>query len=191
MTMKLCLSDIYVEWHKMLKGSYSGIENLQDYSSWNVMVTDTTKIYYFVPDRNVLWCEALDEPGMQTVFFGNYSLWWYNGNSVSARVRFLRFWRNKLTADALTVCLWVFRDLWKINLHTNIFARYFHDVSDLFQKRRLRMSKVICDSHRWGFVPNNFRLFRPRCYFGALCSINFEKSSLEKKVFFAPIHQNI
>ena len=33
------------------------------------MVTDTTKIYFFVPDRNVLWCEALDLPGMQTVFF--------------------------------------------------------------------------------------------------------------------------
>ena len=29
--------------------------------------------------------------------------------------------------------------------HTNIFAGYFHDVSDLFQKRQLRMSKVICD----------------------------------------------
>ena len=27
--------------------------------------------------------------------------------------------------------------------------------------------------------------------FGALCSINLKKSSLEKKVFFAPIHQNI
>ena len=25
--------------------------------------------------------------------------------------------------------------LWKIDLRTNIFARYFHDVSDLFQKR--------------------------------------------------------
>ena len=88
---------------------------------------------------------------------------------------FLTFWRNKLTADALTVCLCVFRDLWKIDLHTNIFAGYFHDLSDLFQKRRLRMSKVICDSHRWGFVPNNVRLFRSRCYFGALCSNFFEK----------------
>ena len=26
------------------------------------------KNYIFVPDRNVLWCEALDKPGMQTVF---------------------------------------------------------------------------------------------------------------------------
>ena len=26
MTMKLCLSDIYVEWHKILKGSYSKID---------------------------------------------------------------------------------------------------------------------------------------------------------------------
>ena len=42
-----------------------------------------------------------------------------------------------------------------------------------------------------GFVPNNFGLFRSRCYFGAICSINFKKRSLEKKVFFAPIHQNI
>ena len=33
MTMKLCLSDIYVEWHKILKGSYSEIENLQDFTS--------------------------------------------------------------------------------------------------------------------------------------------------------------
>ena len=33
--------------------------------------------------------------------------------SVSARVRFLRFRRNKLTADALTVCLCVFRDAHK------------------------------------------------------------------------------
>ena len=53
MTMKLCLSDIYVEWHKILKGSYSEIENLQDFASWNVTVTDTTKIDFFVPDRNV------------------------------------------------------------------------------------------------------------------------------------------
>ena len=44
--MKLCLSDIYVEWHKILKGSYSEIENLQDFASWNVTVTDTTKIYF-------------------------------------------------------------------------------------------------------------------------------------------------
>ena len=79
----------------------------------------------------------------------------------------------------------------EIDLHTYIFAGYFHDVSDLFQKRRLHMSKVICDSHRWDFVPNNFGLFRSCCYFGALCSINLKKSSLEKKVFIAPIHQNI
>ena len=33
------------------------------------MVTDTTKINIFVPDRNVLWCDlALGLPGMQTVF---------------------------------------------------------------------------------------------------------------------------
>ena len=31
--MKLCLSDIYVVWHKILKGSYSEIENLQDFAS--------------------------------------------------------------------------------------------------------------------------------------------------------------
>ena len=42
--MKLCLSDIYVEWHKILKGSYSEIENLQDFASFNVTVTDTTKM---------------------------------------------------------------------------------------------------------------------------------------------------
>ena len=54
------------------------------------------------------------------------------------------------------------------------------------------MSKVICDSRRWGFVQNNFGLFGSSCYFRALCSINFlKKSSLEKKVFFSPIHQNI
>ena len=29
------------------------------------------------------------------------------------------------------------------------------------------------------------------CFALAACSINFEKSSLEKKVVFAPIHQNI
>ena len=74
--MKLFLSDIYVEieWHKILKGSYSEIENLQDFASWIVTVTDTTKIYFFIPDRNVLLCKALDEPGMQIVFFRNYSL---------------------------------------------------------------------------------------------------------------------
>ena len=33
MTMKLCLSDIYVEWHKILKGSYSEIDILQDFAS--------------------------------------------------------------------------------------------------------------------------------------------------------------
>ena len=49
--------------------------------------------------------------------------------------------------------------MWKIDLHTNIFAGYFHDVSDLFQKRRLRMSKVICDLHRWGFIPNYLACF--------------------------------
>ena len=58
--------------------------------------------------------------------------------------------------------------LWKIDLCTNIFAGYFHDISDLFKKRRLHMSKVIGDSHRWGFVPINFGLFRSHCYFWAL-----------------------
>ena len=71
--------------------------------------------------------------------------------------------------------------LWKIDLRINIFAGYFHDVFDLFQKQRLRMSKVICDSHRWDFVPNNFGLFHSRCYFGALCSINLKKSSLDMR----------
>ena len=33
MTMKLFLSDIYVELHKLFKGSYSEIENLQDLAS--------------------------------------------------------------------------------------------------------------------------------------------------------------
>ena len=63
----------------------------------------------------------------------------------------------------------------EIDLRTNIFAGYFNDVSDLFKKRRLRMSKVIGDSHRWGFVSNNFGLFRSHCYFGALYSINFKE----------------
>ena len=63
----------------------------------------------------------------------------------------------------------------EIDLRTNIFAGYFHDVSDLFQKRRLRMSKVIGDSHTWGFVTNNFGLFRSRCYFGALYSKHFKE----------------
>ena len=60
MTMEFCLSYIYVECHKILKGSYSEIENLQDFASGIGTVTDTTKNYLFVPDRNVLWCEALD-----------------------------------------------------------------------------------------------------------------------------------
>ena len=34
-------------------------------------------------------------------------------SSVSAKVCFLRFWRNKLTADALTVCLCIYRDAHK------------------------------------------------------------------------------
>ena len=46
MTMKLYLSDIYVEWHKILKVSYSEIENLQDFASWIITVTDTTKITF-------------------------------------------------------------------------------------------------------------------------------------------------
>ena len=54
MTMKLCLSDIYAERHKILKGSYSEIQNLQDFALGIVMVTDTTKIYFLVPDRNFL-----------------------------------------------------------------------------------------------------------------------------------------
>ena len=65
--------------------------------------------------------------------------------------------------------------LWKIDLRTNIFAGYFHDVSDLFKKRRLGMSKVIGDSHRLGFVPNNFGLICFHCYFGAVYSINLKK----------------
>ena len=43
--------------------------------------------------------------------------------------------------------------LWKIDLPTNIFAGYLHDVSDLFQRQRLHMSKVIGNSNRWDFVP--------------------------------------
>ena len=49
--------------------------------------------------------------------------------------------------------------LWKIDLRTNIFVKYFHDISDLFKKRQLCMSKVIGDSHRWGLVPNNLACF--------------------------------
>ena len=44
----------------MLKGRYSEIENIQDFASLIVTVTDTTKIYFFVPGGNVLWCKALD-----------------------------------------------------------------------------------------------------------------------------------
>ena len=51
----------------------------------------------------------------------------------------------------------------------------FHDVSDLFRKRPLRMSKVIGDPHRLGFVPHNFGLFLFHCYFGALYSINIKE----------------
>ena len=36
------------------------IENLQNFASWIVPDTDTTKIYIFIPDRNVLWSKALD-----------------------------------------------------------------------------------------------------------------------------------
>ena len=43
---------------------------------------------------------------------------------VSARVRFLRFWRNKLTADALTVCLCVFRDAQKTAVRTKLRRLY-------------------------------------------------------------------
>ena len=42
------------------------------------------------------------------------------------------------------------------------------------KKRGLRMSKVIGDSHRWGFVPNNFGETRSHCYFGALYNINLK-----------------
>ena len=59
--------------------------------------------------------------------------------------------------------------------HKYLCWEFFHDVSDLFQKRGLRMSKVISDSHRWGFVPNNFDKTRSHCYFGALYSINFKE----------------
>ena len=55
MTIKVCLFDIYVDGHKILKGSNSDIEYLQDFASCIVTVTDTTKIYFFVPDRNILW----------------------------------------------------------------------------------------------------------------------------------------
>ena len=33
------------------------------------------------------------------------------------------------------------------------------------------MSEVIGDSHRWGFVPNNFGETCSHCYFGVLYSI--------------------
>ena len=49
------------------------------------------------------------------------------------------------------------------------------NVSDLFQKQGLRMSKVIGNSHRRGFVPNNFGKTLSHCYFGALYSINFKE----------------
>ena len=44
--------------------------------------------------------------------------------SVSVRVHFLRFWRNKVTADALTVCLCVFRDAHKNSTRTKLRLLY-------------------------------------------------------------------
>ena len=146
---------------------------------------------------NVIWAtnKDSDQPA-HTVF---------PRECVSARVR---FWRNNLIADALTVCLWVFRDAHKNREWNSIvfmcrwsedFQVYLDDNASknifpvenrpahkyicwvfpwriwLFQKRRLRMSKVIGDSHRLGFVSNNFGLFHFRCYFGALYSINFKE----------------
>ena len=74
--------------------------------------------------NSVLICPAESENGALTdgrtdvqravltgrTFWGSY---WSVAISVSARVRFLRFWRNKVAADALTVCLCVFRDAHK------------------------------------------------------------------------------
>ena len=45
---------------EILKVSYSETEYFQDFASCIVTATGTTKIYFFVPDRNVLWCKALD-----------------------------------------------------------------------------------------------------------------------------------
>ena len=62
------------------------------------------------------------------------------------------------------------------SLRANIFAGYFHGVSNLFHKCWLHMSKVIGNSHRWDFFPNNFSLFCSHCYFGALYGINFKEA---------------
>ena len=55
----------------------------------------------------------------------------------------------------------------------NIFAGYFHDVSDLFKKRQLCMSNVIGDWHRWGFIPNYFGFFALSSILGHSLSVLF------------------
>ena len=52
------------------------------------------------------------------------------------------------------------------------------------------MSNVFGDSHRWGFLPNNFGLFRSHCYFGALYSIQF-KEVVQKRKFSLPQYTKI
>ena len=53
MIIKLSLSDIYVERHKILKKLIFKI-SLHELSRLQTL----QKITFFVPDRNVLWCEA-------------------------------------------------------------------------------------------------------------------------------------
>ena len=65
--------------------------------------------------------------------------------SVSARVRFLRFWRNKLTADALTVCLCVFCDAHK--------KQQWERNSIFFMCRDLRTSIYLDDNASINSVP--------------------------------------
>ena len=50
------------------------------------------------------------------------------------------------------------------------------------------MSKVTGDSHIWNFVSVHFGL---AAFFGVFTTNKIYSSILEKKIFFAPVHQTI
>ena len=76
--------------------------NISRMFEWMGFIFYTHLSHYITSRSDIMPCFKINKP-----------LVVYLVCSVSARVRFMRFWRNKLTADALTVCLCFFRDAHK------------------------------------------------------------------------------
>ena len=70
-----------------------------------------------------------------------------------------------------------------MDLHTNIFAGYFHDVY-------FKNNDCTCQKSLVIHLPCKFSLFCSHCFLGVFYNIDFKSSILDKMMLVGPIHQS-